>query len=80
VIGKQKRAPKSREEMAWARAVGVVTGYQERGITLLTTEHMINLLSLDPRRANAAVQQASERLAPGPDRDPITGCRSVNPA
>jgi hypothetical protein len=76
---KQVRNPRSKEEVAWARAVEVLVGYQDRGIMTLTTTHMINLLSLDERRASSAVQQAQERLAPEPDRDPLTGARWAGP-
>ena len=76
---RRPRNPRSKEEAAWARAVQVLVDYQERGITELTTSHMINLLSLDDRRSSAAVQQATERLAPEADRDPLTGARWAGP-
>jgi hypothetical protein len=76
---RERRQPvtASDRELAWARAVGVITEYQNAGIMTVTTPFVIALLSLDPRRGAEAVELATERLAIPADADPLTGCLPV---
>lgn len=67
----------SPQEAAWARAVGVVTEMQARGLQVIPVDLAVNLLSLDEARHQAATAWASERLAIPAEADPITGCLPV---